>query len=318
VKVLVLDPGNTNADGLNRIEFDPANRGQGTTAKDDIVLVCEGGEKVAISRFQLFHFLKIEPALRATEECMKAHKKNKFFGLFIVGKPGSGKSSYVIRMLSEVYGRCSYDSHIFRLETESGEYRELPLYIVWEHKWDAWKEWLVFLPDQFVKKLSEVQATARQEKMMGWDDAGVWLSKYNWASEFSQGVSDQFEVIRRSFASVVFTCPNSKKLLKSIRDFPAMAKGKPAEVRGDDDKRRIKVYERDINLADDKEYPNKLFDEYYNVMLPDDVFAEYDPVSRMYGKIVTIFLEKALKDLRERGAYRYAEAVKEMADLVKQ
>ena len=97
-----------------------------------------------------------------------------------------------------------------------------------------------------------------------------------------------------------------------------MAKGKPAEVRGDDDKRRIKVYERDINLADDKEYPNKLFDEYYNVMLPDDVFAEYDPVSRMYGKIVTIFLEKALKDLRERGAYRYAEAVKEMAELVKQ
>ncbi len=284
------------------------------------MLVCEGGERVAITRYQLYHHLHIEPALRATEECMKAHQRNEFFGLFIVGRPGSGKSSYAIRMLSEAYGICGYDSHIFRQEIEEGKYVELPLYIVWEHKWDAWKEWLVFLPDQFVKKLSEVQATARQERMMAWDDAGVWLSKYNWASEFSQGVSDQFEVIRRSFASVVFTCPNSKKLLKSIRDFPAMAKGKPSKMSGhaEDRKRRIRVYEREIDLSSDKEYSNRLFEEIYDVMLPDDVFAEYDPVSRMYGKIVTIFLEKALRDLRDRGAYRYAEAVKEMTEMVRQ
>lgn len=311
MKTLILDDG-------RRFQIDPEKKGLASTAKVDVMLICEGGERVYVTRYQLCQ-IGIEPALRGTEECLKSSRKNTFFGLFIVGKPGSGKSSYAIRMLSEVYGSCGYDSHVFRVESDSGEFRELPMLIVWEHNWAAWKTWLIFTPDQFVDKLDETQATGKQERMLAWDDAGVWLSKYNWASEFSQGVSDQFEVIRRSFASVVFTCPNSKKLLKSIRDFPAMAKGKPSEMRGGDDEvRRIRVYEKEIDLSSDKEYSNKLFEEIFNVMLPDDVFKEYDPISRMYGKIVTVFLKTSLKALKDKGATKYAEAVNEMVAMIKQ
>ncbi len=273
------------------------------TLKDDRRLPVTAAELVRIG---------VVPALRTTEIILETWRNGEFFPLIVYGASGKGKSAYSITLLSEVYGETGYDSHVVDLTAKK------KVLIVWRRNWDAWKEHLVFLSEDFFKRVDESQElyekTGMPIKLIVWDDAGLWISRYRWMEDFSKLFSDYLNVIRTDFASVVFTTPSAKKLLKDVRQFPEMHTGRPAALTGHS------RWARYININEGWESPDFKKDgvktiakDFFSARLPDHVFAEYEPVRRAYAKIAKERVKQAIANMIRDGSMSYAKRYLEQA-----
>lgn len=195
-----------------------------------------------------------------------------------------GKSSHAIQVLAEVYGIL-----------EHPDWRKV-LTLPWEEwynwvndcttpKWDAWKEWMVFEPKDYVKKIREESSV--QRCMIVWDDAAFWLSHYGYKNPFLKAVGEYLNVAASDWACILFTAPNPKWLLTHVRGLPGGHTGRVSKLTGDfwgNQLRYIKVYEG-WNTPDFKRSGvNAIFMDKFSVMLPSKVFYDYDQVRRSYAK----------------------------------
>ncbi len=276
------------------------------------LLHLKSGERLALAASEI-PLLGIKPALRTTEMILDRWQRRQFFSLIVYGEPGKGKSVYTLTLLSEVYGKTGYDSHITSLDGK-------PVLIVWERNWDAWKQYMVFLPEDFFRNVDAAQeqyeVTGKPVKLIVWDDAGLWISRYWWMMDFSKLFSDYLNVIRTDYSAVVFTTPSAKKLLKDVRELPGMHTGRPAEISTDHPwARYININAGWMSPDFKKDGVKTVAKDFFRAWLPDEVYREYDKVRRAYAKIAKERCKQAIdamiKDGQMSYARRYMDEVRE-------
>lgn len=201
------------------------------------------------------------------------------FGLIITGNMGSGKSAYAIKTLAQLYGKLKFE------EGKDGN-KNL---VLEEPAWDAWEKWLVFMPEDFLRKLQDAQAGGKQLPALVWDDAGAWANKYIWYTPVAQRIATWFNTGRMSFACVIFTTPDEDDLFTGIRNLRDNHLGKVARVTGNPTDawvRRCTVYQRWKAVDGKKTGVNKIYIDRYTCKLPDSVYESYRAVRREYTKIL--------------------------------
>jgi hypothetical protein len=197
-----------------------------------------------------------------------------------------------IKDLAQVYGKMEFNRSKGRPELE---------YL--EPNWDAWKKYMVWLPEDFVDKLDEVQDKGHKCPLVVWDDAGMWASNYRWHEEFAQRLAEYFNAIGTDVASLEFTTPNALWLLAHIRQLPDLRFGKVYKIRGAPStgaNRLLRVYSQWTSADFKKSGVKTIFVDRYNIMLPDRVFLEYNSVRREYAKIAKERLRAAIAEMRQK------------------
>ena len=241
---------------------------------------------------------------------MKRGEITNFFGLIVYGPLRQGKSSYAIQLLAETYGILKNPEWKKALNLELGDWAK---WVQSETRpdWGAWKEHMVFPPQDFVRKTLE--SNEKQRCLLVWDDAGFWLSHYTYKNPFIASVSEYMNVIASDWASVIFTAPNPKWLITHVRGLPGGHTGRVSKMSGD----RYHRHERYVTVYEGWMSPDmksggvstRLRDE-FNVFLPNDVFAEYDQYRRAFALVAKEHMRDTLKCLDRKYGKDSAENVK--------
>jgi len=205
------------------------------------------------------------------DKIAKAHKKKGFCGGIIYGSRGIGKSSYVLKVLRDLYMAQGYSED------------------------EAYDMALKTMKFKLQDVLSFVRQHADNEDLamcLVVDDAGAHLSKFLWWSQpyevrFLQAMTD---TLRSAVSSMLMTCPSPKSVLKFLRtdydDYFIRVTAKDAEWQ------RMATGYRMFTLPSGKTWVSKKFEDHFSCYLPDDVFQRYDKMRRGYLKEALIELEK--------------------------
>ena len=197
----------------------------------------------------------------------QAYYYDKFFAMTVEGVQRVGKSSYASQCLAEAFG----------------EWTDKPEVKCVEPDYEAVKDWMVFLPREF---LDLVLSVGKKERGVIWDDAGFWLFALDWYEPFVKSVSRYIQLCGRQFGALIMTTPD--KVLISSKVLAAMPKMKICQITeiGVDSfrnrPRRARVYEK-WNWADGKRGGvRRKWQDNFNAMLPDSYFDWYHPKSESY------------------------------------
>lgn len=185
--------------------------------------------------------------------------QNEFNPFIVYGKRGIGKSSYAMQCAAYSYG--TYDNP----------------------DWETMKEYIVFKPEDFVDRCLNMCIEEQREKVLIWDDAGLWLYAMDYNDPFVIAVTKYLNVARTNWASIIFTTPFPTLIVKKIRSVPDAYTCEITKMKSNLGRkqrlRKAQVY--DFKLLPDliKSRVHKTYaDENWDAMLPDHVFKWYEPI----------------------------------------
>ena len=243
---------------------------------------------------------------------LDAWRNYDYFGLIIHGPLRCGKSSLAIQIVAEVCGIIQNPDWKkmmnVDLETWSKWVREET-----KPDWNAWKSWMKFLPEDFFGLVDIAQKEQRQLPCAVWDDAGMWASQYRWAEEFAKRISDYINAAATDFASIIFTTPDPRWLLKHIRDLPGGHSARVCKTTGNQYQstlRYVRVYEGWLAPDMKKSGVKPIYEERFDILLPADTFLEYDKVRRSYAALAKQRILDLLKDVANKKGEEAAESLK--------
>jgi hypothetical protein len=106
-----------------------------------------------------------------TYNILKAWRDYSFFGLIVYGPLRRGKSSFVIQLLAELYGIIRHRNWKDALDLPYSRDYDPDAKYTWrewadeypEPKWDAWKQWMRFLPEKWLNLVDQAQVVGRQQ-----------------------------------------------------------------------------------------------------------------------------------------------------------
>lgn len=203
-------------------------------------------------------------------------------GIAYGGFLGTGKSSYCIKTEAEVLG-----SH-------SGFEDNKP-------NFEAVKSFIDFPPKAFVNRLLKMK---RREKMVIWDDMGLWLFVLDWYDPFVKAVCKYLNVARTDWAFIFGNTPSPKMVARRIQYFPEVIRVKISKEASNIDhpkKPRIATAYQVWSAPDMKKTGvRKIFIDRYNAMMPDDFFKWYKPMRDHYAYIAKMLMYKALDKLQKK------------------
>jgi hypothetical protein len=159
--------------------------------------------------------LKLGARLGTSRRILEAYEKCEFFGLIVYGPQGIGKSTYMLKVLKEVYG-----------------------------SWDLALKHVVFSLDDLI----DIIKTEERILCIGWDDAGIHGHKYKYFrhKESVELISAWLDAIRTQVAGLIITTVNPFNLLKPVRTSLGMRYGKVIVNKEEYDYRAVKVYEMTV------------------------------------------------------------------------
>lgn len=245
-----------------------------------------------------------------TRQILEAYANYEYFGLIVYGPLRHGKSSFSIQVLAEVYSCLNQPDWKEALEYPFEKWVDwFNAFVQPNLDWNAWQKWMCFLPEEFFSIVDMVQKTGKQAPLIVWDDAGLWASQYRWAEEFAKRLSDYLSVAATDFASIIFTTPDPRWVLKHIRDLPGGHTGKVIKVTGNPyqkTRRYIKVYEGWLLPDLKKSGVKPIYIDMYDVRLPQKVFLEYDAYRRKYAEIAKQRAIEIVQEMVKRRGINYA------------
>lgn len=182
-----------------------------------------------------------------------------FVGIIVYGRQGAGKSVYAIKLAYKILG--DWDKALNAV------------------KFDA-REILEFLSD-------------KRKKILIWDDAGVFASKYLYFRDihYVDLISSLVDTIRPKLACLVLTTPSPSRLLRVFREIDFYYV-KIVKHRGQ--YRVAKIYGNYI-LPTGFRYTRLLAREIFNVLLPNDVYNKYLEKRQYYNEYVLAELKAYVK-----------------------
>lgn len=195
---------------------------------------------------------------------------------------GTGKSAYCIKTEAEVYGK------------HSGHEDNVPDY-------EMVKAFLDFPPKAFVERLLKMK---RREKMIVWDDMGLWLFVLDWYDPFVKAVCKYLNVARTDWGLILGNTPTPKMVAKRIQNFPEVVRVKITKERENirhPKKPRLATGYHVWTTPDLKKTGvRKMFVDRYSAMMPNDFFKWYKPIRDHYATIAKQLMYKELVKLEKK------------------
>lgn len=231
--------------------------------------------------------------LALTKKILDAYRNNEFITAIIYGKYGWGKTSYESKVLSEVY--CFPNGTI-------------------NHRLSMYKEYMKFHPINVVNYWFSRDIRGRA---FAWDDAGYWLYALDWTDPVLKAISRYLtNLARTDWGCVMMTTPDPRWIIKKVRDMPSMITIRIAKVFADNDpshvlredgsklirrdgtiflRRHIRLataYEGWVSPSMQRSGVNKLFQDVFDVMMPNHVYTWYKPYRNKFSKLA----KKSMKE----------------------
>ncbi len=160
--------------------------------------------------------------------------------------------------------------------------------------WDMVLDNVFFTLDDLINAIKERVldnfSTSKQLKVICWDDAGVHGSKYLFfrSRQLTEYLQNLFDVVGLAVKSILITTPNPENLLKAIRGYE-FYRVKIIKLHNDN---RIAAGYKSSLLPSGKMIVKKVFEDYYNLRIPNDVYKQYLEMREQY-------LESAVENLEE-------------------
>jgi hypothetical protein len=184
----------------------------------------------------------------------KWHKNDENRIVAIYGTAGVGKSSYAIQTcleLADVYK--GYDP----------------------------KEWILFKPKDFIDKVTYLYDNNIRVPAIIWDDAGVWLYKFDYQNEFVKGAVKFINVARTVASCIILTTISLNMLVTNLRKMDIMTV--KVVRRGHSNTSLAKGYSHVIT-PNGYRLLKTVFEDEFNRYMPDDVYEWYNRYRRSYVK----------------------------------
>ena len=207
----------------------------------------------------------------------REYKRYGFASFFMYGHQGSGKTTYALKILKEVYGG-----------------------------WENVLRYTYFHIDQLIDDLEIAFDNYRRIPAVLVDDAGLAILKYYWQKEGEQWFSRFFNLIRSASSSVIFTSVETDDIVKFIR---TKIKYVCMLVRHGDDWSEARGYER-VLLPNGKRIERLKFIDSFKLRLPDDIRSHYEELRR--DAIKRLFAERRkLKNAKYANLIEHARKLRE-------
>ena len=212
-----------------------------------------------------------------TKMINRAYYQDEFILKIVYGPLGIGKSSFAIKVGAEVYG--SYEKV---------------------------KEYVVFHPRDFVEKCLTMSKDRKREKLLIWDDAGLWLFYKDFNDPFVQAVLKYMNVARTNWACIILTTPTPAWVQYKLRNFPQSTTIKIIKQASDQDHkgkpRLAKAYRSWVAPDFRKRGVRLLYMEQFNAMLPNDFFFDwYKPLREQYAVTASEKMNNLLERVKTQG-----------------
>jgi len=102
---------------------------------------------------------------------------------------GIGKTVYSLKVATRVYG-----------------------------SWDVAKQYVVFMPQDFLAVFDRAVKEGRTVRLIVWDDAGVWIGRMRWLDKYVKAVKEFLNAIRTHCHHIIFTAPAAGELVRGVRE----------------------------------------------------------------------------------------------------
>jgi len=197
-------------------------------------------------------------------------------------KLGIGKTVYALKTISKVYG----------------------------NSWNMLKDYVIFMPQEFLRLLEKLIDRNERIPAIIWDDAGFWLGRQRWMNKFVIAVREHLNVIRTHIAAILFTAPKYKELAKGIRDNIDTMTMIRIHRQHVDPRQRISYARCYYGVDDDSLFwnnnkPSPWAEHYFSVYWKD--YPQYLEKRKQYVEIGYNKLKNELKQIAEEAAMELEE-----------
>ena len=194
-------------------------------------------------------------------------------GAVIYGMQRSGKTMYSLLVMYDFYRDWDkvLDNVFFNLE-----------------------ELISAIKNRVLKNFSK----EKQLRVICWDDAGVHGSKYLFfrSRQLTEYLQNLFDVVGIAVKAILITTPNPENLLKAIRGYE-FYRVRIVKLEGEN---RVAVGYKSMLLPSGKMIIRRVFEDYYNLRIPNDVYNEYFERREQYLEEAISALEEFLAEEEEK------------------
>jgi len=212
-----------------------------------------------------------------TRRIKEAIKTNGYEQAFLIGPQGMGKTTYAMLVAKEIYG-----------------------------SWDKALDHLFFDPTDAFRRMTIALDTMERLKLVIFDDAGFYFSKYMFMIEggakLASVINWIFNVIRTVCAGVIFTSV-SEDILKELRkkSWVIGEPRTPAGERKNSPRRVMHLYVKRLRPYPPYRQTVKIGMDYYRLdVWPEDIRFEYELRRREAMRPYLRQLPKLMREIMER------------------
>lgn len=141
--------------------------------------------------------------LDATRRILELYDNDEFEIFVVTGKNGYGKSTYANRIIAEVYSVRDQNRWGGNGRTAN-----------WNIK--LFKKHMGYHPLEVKALWDKVRY---RDYVFNWDDAGAWLSAYEYRDKYVQSIAKYMQTARTDWACIIFSCIDKDDIILKLREF---------------------------------------------------------------------------------------------------
>jgi len=189
------------------------------------------------------------------------------------------------------------------------------LLVVYKENWNVAKNYIVFMPQDFLARFEDAIDKRYRIPLLIWDDAGFWIGRQRWQNKFVRAVREFMNVIRTHLVHLMINAPRYTEIARGIREQLNYASFvRLRDYSSDIMKRRSMLHMYRAVDADRitarRDKPTPLTEYIFRVYFP--YYDDYRSMREKYVEIGMKRAQEALKAIAEEAA----EELKEIAGKV--
>lgn len=215
----------------------------------------------------------------------QAYYQNEMSLFLVYGPLGYGKSAYALKVAKEVYG----------------DYEKV-------------KDYIVFHPKDFVARCLKMSERGKREKLLIWDDAGLWLFYMQYSNPFVQAVMKYLNVARTNWGALIFTTPSPSYVAHKLRNFPQNISIKIIKEGSDQQHatrpRIAKAYRSWVAPDFRHQGVRLIYADRFSALLPNEFYRDwYEPLRDTYAKEAGELMAQELQSIGKKEAEQMQQAI---------
>jgi len=141
--------------------------------------------------------------LAGSQRILELYDRDEFEVFVITGKNGWGKTTYANRLIAEVYS-----------VRERKRWGGNGISCNWNKK--LFQHHMGYHPEEVKNLWDKVR---KRDYVFHWDDAGVWLSAYDFQDPYVKSIAKYLQTARTDFGCIIFSCIDKNDIISKIRNF---------------------------------------------------------------------------------------------------